>query len=122
MILKNDNGIDYNVLEVVEFNRVDSDYYKNSWQKFRYGFLKSPNGFVVADMVGETSWGQGIYFDFEDEESAKGYFEILKKKYTEWKDIRHRKGAEHGAVKNWRLSYNNLDKLFKTLFDLQACF
>ena len=81
MILKNDNGIDYEVLDVVEFNGVDSDYYKNSWQKFRYGFLKSPKEFVVASMVGETSWGQGIYFDFEDEKSAEGYFEILKKNY-----------------------------------------
>lgn len=81
MILKNNNGIDYAVLDLVEFNSVDSDYYKNSWQKFRFGFLKSPNGFVVADMVGDTEWGQGVYFDFENEESARKYFEQKRKDY-----------------------------------------
>lgn len=79
MILKNNNGIDYNVLDLVEFNGVDSDYYKNSWQKFRFGFLKSPHEYVVADMVGETEWGQGYYFD--DEESAREYFEQKRKDY-----------------------------------------
>ena len=79
MILKNNNGIDYNVLDLVEFNGVDSDYYKNSWQKFRFGFLKSPHEYVVADMVGETEWGQGHYFD--DEKSAREYFEQKRKDY-----------------------------------------
>ena len=79
MILKNNNGIDYNVLDLVEFNGVDSDYYKNSWQKFRFGFLKSPHEYVVADMVGETEWGQGYYFD--DEKSARAYFEQKRKDY-----------------------------------------
>ena len=79
MILKNSNGIDYQVLDLVEFNEVDSDYYKNSWQKFMYGLLKSSREYVVADMVGETEWGQGHYFD--DEESAREYFEQKRKDY-----------------------------------------
>ena len=79
MILKNDNGIDYQILDLVEFNSVDSDYYKNSWQKFMYGLLKSPREYIVADMIGDTSWGQGHYFD--NEEKARAYFEKKRKDY-----------------------------------------
>ena len=82
MILKNDNGVDYKILDLVEFNGADIDYYKNSWQKFMYGLFESPSGYVVASMIGDTSWGQGHYFDLEDRAKATAYFERLRNDYV----------------------------------------
>ena len=76
MILKNNNGIDYKILSLIPFNEVDKEYYKDSWQKYRFGLLQheiSPmiSKFIVASMVGENEWGNGWYFD--DLEPAKEF-------------------------------------------------
>ena len=60
---KNENGRTYNVLEVLEFNAKDKEYYKNSWQNFRAMLLEHDNEYVVAQFVGENSWGYGYYAD-----------------------------------------------------------
>lgn len=62
-VFHNDNGQDFNVLEVLEFNAVDKEYYKNSWQKCRAMLLERNQEYVVASFVGETSWGYGYYAD-----------------------------------------------------------
>ena len=84
MLLKNNNGIDYRILKLIPFNNSDKDYYKDSWQKYRFGLLQheiSPtlSRFIVASMVGENEWGNGSYFD--DLEPAKDYLEKLEKEY-----------------------------------------
>lgn len=81
MILKNSNGHDYNILRLENFNKVDSEYYNGEWQKFRYGLLKNDFQIVVASMVGETSWGQGYYFDLDDMPKAEKYYNDLVLEY-----------------------------------------
>ena len=60
---------------------VDSEYYNGEWQKYRYGLLKSDFQIVVASMVGETSWGQGYYFDLDDMPKAEKYYNDLVLEY-----------------------------------------
>ena len=59
----NDNGQDFNVLQVLEFNKADKEYYKNSWQKHRAMLLERNDEYIVASYVGEDSWGYGYYAD-----------------------------------------------------------
>ena len=82
MILKNSNGIDYEILELTQFKGADVDYYQDSWQNFMYGLLKSETGktFIVASMVGADSWGHGRYYD--DYETAKQVYDDLSKEYA----------------------------------------
>ena len=78
-VLHNDNGQDFNILEVLEFNKADQEYYKNSWQQYRAMLLERNGEYVVASYVGDTSWGYGYYADgIKDaqkkfNEIAKGY-------------------------------------------------
>ena len=62
-IFHNDNGLDYKVLDLLNFNATDAEYYKNSWQKHRLALLQGGGTYVVASYLGETSWGYGKYFD-----------------------------------------------------------
>ena len=59
----NDNGQDFNILSILEFNQADQEYYKNSWQKYRAMLLERNQEYVVASYVGENSWGYGYYAD-----------------------------------------------------------
>ena len=61
--LHNDNGRTYNVLATLDFNKADAEYYKNSWQNYRAALLECNGSYVVATLVGETSWGNGYYAD-----------------------------------------------------------
>ena len=84
MQFKNSNGLTYEVLKLVPFTSQDKEYYKNSWQKQRYGLFKhtvSPkeNTFIVASMVGDNSWGSGYYF--QDLPQAEKFFQELEDKY-----------------------------------------
>lgn len=81
MILKNSNGIEYTVLKVENFNTADSEYYKGEWQKFRFGLLKSDIQIVVASMVGDTSWGNGYYFDLKDMPKAEKLYNDFVSEY-----------------------------------------
>lgn len=60
---KNDNGQEFNVISVLEFNKTDADYFKNSWQKHRAMLLERNQEYIVASYVGESSWGYGYYAD-----------------------------------------------------------
>ena len=60
---KNDNGQEFNVISVLEFNKADADYFKNSWQKHRAMLLERNQEYIVASYVGESSWGYGYYAD-----------------------------------------------------------
>ena len=83
-ILKNDNGLNYEVVSLCEYNEVDKEYYKNSWQQYAVALLKQISGnyteYVVARAVGDTSWGYGSYF--EDFADALNYYN---KKVEEYK-------------------------------------
>ena len=61
----NENGHTYSVLAVTNFNKADEEYYKDSWQKC-YACLLQNNDtgcYVVATLLGQTSWGSGYYAD-----------------------------------------------------------
>ena len=81
MILKNSNGHDYDVIKLEQFNETDADYYKNEWQKFRFGLLKNDFQVVVASMVGDTSWGNGRYYDLADIDKAEECYNDLVSEY-----------------------------------------
>lgn len=76
---KNDNGHEYEVIQVLDFNDKDKEYYKNSWQKYRVALLQVPyqNEFIVASYLGEHSWGYGYYSD-DLEDAVKYYNKIVK--------------------------------------------
>jgi hypothetical protein len=59
----NSNGQTFNVISTLEFNKVDQEYYKNSWQKHRAMLLERNEEYIVASYVGEDSWGFGYYAD-----------------------------------------------------------
>ena len=61
----NENGHTYSVLAVTNFNKADAEYYKDSWQKCYVALLQNnDNGqYVVATLLGQTSWGSGYYAD-----------------------------------------------------------
>lgn len=61
--LKNDNGRTYNILATLNFNKADEEYYKNSWQNYYCALLECNGAYVVATLVGDTSWGSGYYAD-----------------------------------------------------------
>ena len=63
--IKNDNGNTYDVLATVNFNKADAEYYKNSWQKCYVALLQNTitGEYVVATLLGDTSWGSGYYAD-----------------------------------------------------------
>lgn len=62
---KNSNGKTYKVLRVQTFNEADKEYYTNSWQKYRVALLKGDTEYVVANYLGEDSWGHGYYTNDE---------------------------------------------------------
>ena len=62
-IFQNSNGQTFNVISTLEFNKVDQEYYKNSWQKHRAMLLERNEEYIVASYVGENSWGYGYYAD-----------------------------------------------------------
>lgn len=85
MILKNNNGIDYKILKLIPFNKEDKEEYADSWQKYRFALLQqeitpAKSQFVVACMVGESSWGQGFYFG--DLPQAQSYLNDLENEYA----------------------------------------
>ena len=63
--MKNDNGMTYDILAVTNFNKADAEYYKNSWQKCYVALLQNnkTEEYVVATLLGDTSWGSGYYAD-----------------------------------------------------------
>lgn len=75
----NSNGRVYEVLRAREFNAKDKEYFKNSWQKKRVALMHIPHSeeFVVAQYVGETSWGYGSYFNTLESAEHK-YDEVVK--------------------------------------------
>jgi hypothetical protein len=62
-VFNNSNGQTFNVISTLEFNKVDQEYYKNSWQKHRAMLLERNEEYIVASYVGEDSWGFGYYAD-----------------------------------------------------------
>ena len=64
----NSNGRVYDILAVQEFTEADKEYYKNSWQKHRVALMECNGTYVVANYVGESSWGNGYYT--EDKKQA----------------------------------------------------
>ena len=80
MEFKNSNGHTYEVLELVPFTKQDTEYYKESWQKYRYGLFKATSTeYIVASMVGDNSWGSGYYFN--DSKQAQEYLKKLVEEY-----------------------------------------
>ena len=73
----NSNGKVYDILAVQEFTEADKEYYKNSWQKHRVALMKNNDTYVVANYVGETSWGNGYYTEDKDK-ALKEYNRIVK--------------------------------------------
>ena len=75
---KNDNGRVYNVLATLEFNNSDKKQYANSWQNTRAMLLEDTNKqeYVVAQYVGEDSWGFGSYYDNLKDANEK-YTEVM---------------------------------------------
>ena len=61
----NENGNTYSVLAVTNFNKADAEYYKDSWQKCYVALLQNnkTEEYVVATLLGDTSWGSGYYAD-----------------------------------------------------------
>ena len=61
----NQNGRTYTILATTNFNAVDREYYKNSWQKCYVALLQSDltGEYVVATLLGDTEWGSGYYAD-----------------------------------------------------------
>lgn len=72
-IFHNKNGLNYEVLQVLDFNDVDKEYYKNSWQKYRVALLQVPfrKSYVVAEYLGEEDWGSGYYTEDIDKAIEK---------------------------------------------------
>lgn len=64
-LFTNENGNTYLVLATTNFNKADAEYYKNSWQKCYAALLQNnkTGSYVVATLVGDTSWGSGYYTD-----------------------------------------------------------
>ena len=62
-VFNNSNGQTFNIISTLEFNKVDQEYYKNSWQKHRAMLLERNEEYIVASYVGEDSWGFGYYAD-----------------------------------------------------------
>lgn len=62
-VFQNSNGQTFNIISTLEFNKVDQEYYKNSWQKHRAMLLERNEEYIVASYVGENSWGYGYYAD-----------------------------------------------------------
>ena len=62
--LYNSNGTTYEVLQTLDFNSKDKEYFKDSQQEYRLALLQVAHShvYVVASFVGETSWGSGAYF------------------------------------------------------------
>ena len=62
---QNSNGRTYNVVATLEFNTRDKQEYSDSWQETRAMLLEDINKheYVVAQYVGEDSWGFGGYYD-----------------------------------------------------------
>ena len=77
----NTNGKVYNVLAIQEFTEADKEYYKNSWQKHRVALMESNGSYVVANYVGESSWGSGYYTD--DRSQAVKEFERIVTEYLQ---------------------------------------
>ena len=74
----NENGNTYSVLSVTNFNKADAEYYKDSWQKC-YACLLQNNEtgcYVVATLLGNTSWGSGYYAD-GIKDAVRKYNEIV---------------------------------------------
>ena len=63
--MKNDNGMTYDILAVTNFNKTDAEYYRKSWQKCYVALLQNTltKEYVVATLLGNTSWGSGYYAD-----------------------------------------------------------
>ena len=59
----NSNGQDFTILLTLEFNKADTEYYKDSWQKHRAMLLERNGEYIVATYVGDSSWGYGYYAD-----------------------------------------------------------
>lgn len=61
----NDNGRTYDILATTNFNKADEEYYKDSWQKCYVALLQNTGTgeYVVATLLGDTSWGSGYYAD-----------------------------------------------------------
>lgn len=64
----NTNGKVYDILAIQEFTEADKEYYKNSWQKHRVALMQNGSTYVIANYVGESSWGNGYYT--EDKKQA----------------------------------------------------
>ena len=81
-IFHNKNGLDYEILQVLDFNERDCIYYKDSWQKHRAGLLKrmGKDSFVVANMLGESEWGDGYYT--EDKRQAETKYKQIVSNYS----------------------------------------
>ena len=75
---ENDNGRTYTVLATLEFNNSDKQEYANSWQETRAMLLEDTNKheYVVAQYVGEHSWGFGSYFEQLSDATEK-YTEVV---------------------------------------------
>ena len=73
----NENGNTYSVLAVTNFNKTDAEYYKDSWQKCYAALLQNneTGSYVVATLLGNTSWGSGYYAD-GIKDATKKYNEI----------------------------------------------
>ena len=77
---QNDNGRTYTVLATLEFNNSDKQEYANSWQNVRAMLLQNDRNheYVVAQYVGEHSWGFGSYFE-ELSDATETYTEVVKR-------------------------------------------
>ena len=75
----NTNGKVYDVLAVQELKKEDKEYYKNSWQKHRVALLECNGTYVVANYVGESSWGNGYYT--EDKKQALREYNRIVEEY-----------------------------------------
>ena len=62
-VFQNNNGQAFNVISTLEFNKVDQEYFKDSWQKHRAMLLERNQEYIVANYVGDNSWGYGYYAD-----------------------------------------------------------
>ena len=77
---ENDNGRTYTVLATLEFNNSDKQEYSDSWQETRAMLLQDDKNheYVVAQYVGEHSWGFGSYFEQLSDATEK-YIEVVKR-------------------------------------------
>ena len=69
----NKNGQDFEILRAENFNEVDREYYKDSWQKQYVALLRNTarNSYVVAYMLGEEEWGSGYYYENKEQALTK---------------------------------------------------